>query len=541
MSSTKYRDACIIATVCCVTILSIFLTGATSVAITTIGRDLNFSQEDLQWPLNVYSLSYGCLLLLCGRLADMIGSKRVFLLGSAWFSVWSIAAAFARSPPQFIVFLGLQGIGSAANTPAGISLISSYFPPGKKKNTAFAVLGAGQPIGFITGMILGGILSQSSASWRTIFWLQAGLSAVLCVLGWLCLPKDDMLGRYNMGLDWVGAVLSTTGLGLLVYDLAESTATPKGWATPFVPSLLGTAIILIVSFVFWELRREAKGQSVLLPMSLWTQPGAKMGPVILLVFFGWWGFNTLGYFVPLFFQEVQLLSPLQTAVRLVPMGISGLVANVATGYLVGGVPGQILVVIGLSSAMASCIIFALMKITATYWSMAFLVMTLLPILDIAYTVANMQVCSSFPAHSQALAGSIFSVATRLGTSIGLAVTSTIANSVSAKFNRQHPELGAEDPAVLMAGFRAAGWTCCGAIVIALIIAAVGLRGIGLVGQQRPAACAEKSDGDIELATGKRKPSPGSANLVSERASITTLAAGREASNKPGKAESATDM
>ena len=103
---------------------------------------------------------------------------------------------------------------------------------------------------------------------------------------------------------------------------SESTATPKGWATPFVPSLFGTAVILIVSFVVWELRREARGQSVLLPMSMWTQPGAKMGPVILLVFFGWWGFNTLSYFAPLFYQEVQFLSPLQTAVRLVPMGIS---------------------------------------------------------------------------------------------------------------------------------------------------------------------------------------------------------------------------
>lgn len=80
--------------------------------------------------------------------------------------------------------------------------------------------------------------------------------------------------------------------------------------------------MLIIGFVLWELRREAKNQSVLLPMSMWTQPGAKMGPIILLVFFGWWGFNTLAYFIPLFYQQVQLLNPLQTAVRLVPMGIS---------------------------------------------------------------------------------------------------------------------------------------------------------------------------------------------------------------------------
>lgn len=148
-----------------------------------------------------------------------------------------------------------------------------------------------------------------------------------------------MSTRYNKGLDWIGAILSTVGLGLLVCDLAcvhitslwancidvvhsESTSTPKGWATRFVPSLFGTAIVLLVLFVFWEIRREARNESVLLPMSIWTQPGVKMGPVILLVFFAWWGFNTLSYFVALFFQEVQMLNPLQTAVRLVPMGIS---------------------------------------------------------------------------------------------------------------------------------------------------------------------------------------------------------------------------
>lgn len=103
---------------------------------------------------------------------------------------------------------------------------------------------------------------------------------------------------------------------------SESTSAPEGWGTPFVPSLFGTAIVLLVLFVLWEVRREAKNESVLLPMSIWIQPGVKMGPIILLVFFAWWGFNTLSYFVALFFQEIQMLNPLQTAIRLVPMGIS---------------------------------------------------------------------------------------------------------------------------------------------------------------------------------------------------------------------------
>ncbi|KAI0075980.1 hypothetical protein K474DRAFT_1663636 [Panus rudis PR-1116 ss-1] len=496
--SQRLKDGLITTTICGVTVLSIFLTGATTVAITTIGKDLNFKQSDLQWPLNVFALSYGCLLLLCGRLADIIGSKKMFLMGSAWLSLWSVAAAAAPNSWSFILFLGFIGIGPAANTPASISIISTYFPPGRAKNQAFAILGAGQPIGFIVGMILGGLLAQSKASWRSIFALEAGLGCLLCVIGWLVLPADDESKRYDKGLDWVGAVLSTAGLGLMVYDLGESTSAPRGWATPFIPSLFGTSIILLVLFVMWERHREKQAKSVLLPMSMWTQPDAKMGPVFLLVVFGWWGFNTLSYYVPLFYQQVLLLGPLQTAVRLVPMGVAGLITNLVTGYVVAKVPGQLLVVFGLLSCVVSCIVFALIDIHASYWTMAFIVMITLPVLDIAYTVGNMQVCSGFDGKSQALAGSIFSVATRLGTSLGLSITSSIAASVSSAYNKHHPNLTATDPSVLMAGYRAAGWTCCGAVIISLLVAIFGLRGIGLVGQQQLPLEKPLAHGPIEL-------------------------------------------
>ncbi|KAF7790920.1 hypothetical protein EIP86_001878 [Pleurotus ostreatoroseus] len=255
-------------------------------------------------------------------------------------------------------------------------------------------------------------------------------------------------------------------------------------------------------------------------MSIWIQPGVKMGPIILLVFFAWWGFNTLSYFVALFFQEVQMLNPLQTAIRLIPMGISGIMSNIVTGYLVAVIPGQVLVVLGLLFALAACLIFSLIKVTITYWAMGFIIVVTLPVLDIAYTVANMQVCSGLPPDSQALAGSIFSVATRLGTSFGLAVTSAVANSVSVRYNKGSPQYGANDPAVLMVGFRAAGWTCCGTIVFALIIAIVGMRGVGLVGQEQGAGLHTKQDvNDVEAIAGFGESTTGSS---SNNGSITTL-------------------
>ncbi|THH29702.1 hypothetical protein EUX98_g4481 [Antrodiella citrinella] len=218
---------------------------------------------------------------------------------------------------------------------------------------------------------------------------------------------------------------------------------------------------------------------------MFTRPGTRMTPVLLVVLFGWWGFNTLSYFVPLYLQQVLLLSPLQASVRLIPMGISGLVTNLTTGYIIAVVPGQVLVLISLFSCLASGVVFALIDVHASYWAMTFIVMITLPVLDIAYTVGNMQVCLSFDRNSQALAGSIFGVATRLGTSIGLAVSSSVAVSVSQKFLQMpaHAHLSATDPEVLMSGFRAAGWTCVGALSIALVVAVIGLRGIGLIGQQ----------------------------------------------------------
>lgn len=106
------------------------------------------------------------------------------------------------------------------HTFTGISILSAHFAPGKSKNAAFAVVGAGQPIGYIVGLILGGVLSQSAASWRTIFYLQAGLGCLFCIVGWFVIPPDDRSRRYDLGLDLVGAFLSTAGLGLLVCDLA---------------------------------------------------------------------------------------------------------------------------------------------------------------------------------------------------------------------------------------------------------------------------------------------------------------------------------
>ncbi|KAG1721892.1 major facilitator superfamily domain-containing protein [Suillus lakei] len=499
------RDIAFIVALCGVTTLNVFLLGAVTVALPTIGKDLNFQEGNLYWPVNVNSLSFGGLLLFCGRLGDIFGGRFMFLVGSLWFAIWSLATAFVPSSNVFIVDMALLGIGSAANTPAAIGLCSSYFPPGANRNKAFSALGVGSPVGFILGLIASGLLTESSATWRSLFYIQAGLAVFFVCLALVVFPKDHSNRRYDKGLDWGGAVLSTTGLGLLTFSLSDSTSAQNGWLAPQVLSLFLVSIVLLVAFVFFERWRESRNMSVLMPLSIWRQPGTKLGPLVGVVFFGWFSFDTLNYFFTLYFQQVQLLDPLQTSLRFIPMAIAGAIPSIAAGYFVARVPAQILMLIGLLVSSVSSIIFALINPDLSFWHMAFFMMITIAGVAIVYPLGNQQIAVSLDEDSQSLAGGIFSVTTRLATALGLAVTSEIADSVSKAYNNKHPDLDAQSPEVLMVGFRAAGWTCFASTLLGIIIVIFGLRDLGIIGKKTRAS-ATQSDDDT-LNSGQSDPEP----------------------------------
>ncbi|KAJ7682956.1 major facilitator superfamily domain-containing protein [Mycena rosella] len=500
-----FNDVALIVSVSGVTTLNVFLSGALTVALPTIGKDLNFKQSDLQWPLNVYALSYGCLLLFFGRLGDIVGGRTMFLVGSIWFSIWSLATAFAPNSEAFIIFVALMGLGSAANTPSGLGLLAASFAPGPKRNKAYGVMGAGQPLGFILGLILGGLLTQSHATWRAVFYMQSGLGVFFVVLGFVFLVKQPTPRLYTKGLDWGGALLSAAGIGLLTYSLADSTTARKGWSTPQIPSLFSASAVILAVFIFYERHRENRGQSVLLPIKIWQQPGKKMGSIVAIQFFVWWSFNTLSYFTTLYYQQVNRLSPVETAVRYIPMTIAGFIVNILTSRVINRVPGQPLILFGIVGSIIAPLIYALMDVHASYWRTAFLVMIFIVIADVIYPAGNLYLSSVFDDDSQSLAGGLFNVATRIGTSLGLAITSSIATATSQKYQRAHPELALDSPEVLMVGFRAAGWTCFAVSVLSLMIALFGLRGVGIIGQKEEKAEGGSGVPDTQLSDLEQRP------------------------------------
>ncbi|EIW86181.1 MFS general substrate transporter [Coniophora puteana RWD-64-598 SS2] len=472
----------------------VFLSGSLTVALPTIGADLKFSEADLQWPMNVYALAYGCLMLLFGRVGDIVGGRFMFLAGSLFFAAWTLVAAFAPTQNIFIISMAFMGIGAAANTPASLGLAALYFPPGPNRTKAYSALGAGQPLGCTLGLVLGGILTGSKATWRSAFYIQAGLAVLFAVIGFFLLPKPTTRG-YSKGLDFGGAILSSAGLALLTYSLSDSTMTPRGWSAPQVPSILSVSILVLGLFVWYEMWRERKGMSVLLPMSIWTRPGTKLGPLMLCVFFAWWNFNTCSYFYTLYFQQVKLLSPLQASLWYLPLALSGVIPAVLVAYFLGYFSGFSMMLVGILFSTASPLIFALIKVDLIYWAMTFPMVVCIVGVDAIYPIGNLQITAEFDEDSQSLAGGIFNVTTRIATSLGLAVTSSIAANVSQKYNHAHADLSSTSPEVLMVGFRAAGWTCFATSVISLIVAVFWLRDIGNVKTDSTGAPEEGTDSD----------------------------------------------
>lgn len=475
---TGWRAWCMILAISGSTLLNVYFGGAMTVAVPSIGSDLSFSQATLSWPIQAYNLSYGCLLLLTGRMADKYGRRTLFMVGASWFTLLSIPPIFCPEPVSLITVVGLLGVGASMMTSAGIGIIGGNLT-GALKTRAMAVLAGGQSVGFILGILASGFLCNLHRGWRYIFILQAALGAIFLGAAWISVPKDRV--KYDREMDWMGAVLSSLGLVLLIFSLSQSQSV--GWRTAYIPTLFSLSLIFLVLFAMWERRRESQGRAVLLPFSIFKQGNGRFGGVFAMIFLMWWGFNTVQYFVTLYFQDVQKLTPLHTSIAFIPEAISGMIVNALSGLVVEYVSGEKLNAFGAGSLVAACALLGVIEPHGSYWKNAFLVLTLLPIADTAFIVGNIFTTSAMDERSQALAGGLFSTATRISTAVGLALTSLVATSVSNNYAHAH-DIDPVSPRALLEGYHAAGWLCLAAASVGLILNFWALRGVGVMGGRK---------------------------------------------------------
>src|SRR6266480_6263167 len=256
-----------------------------NVALPTIKNDLHFSEGGLQWVITAYAIVFGGVLLLGGRMADLLGRRRVFMVGMAVFTIFSLLDGLAWSSSSLIAFRGLQGLGAALLAPAALSILTTTFREGRDRNVALGIWGAASGSGGAAGVLLGGALT-SALSWSWIFFINVPVG--LLVIGltpWLLRESRAELGHRTF--DFAGAASITGGLMLVVYAMTR--ATQHGWATGETFGLLAGSVALIAAFFVIELRSKAP----LLPLRIFrlrtlsasNVSGLLMGGAIFSQFF----------------------------------------------------------------------------------------------------------------------------------------------------------------------------------------------------------------------------------------------------------------
>lgn len=281
-----------------------------NVALPSLGRDLGLAEANLQWGVTAFALPSGGFLLLAGRLGDLVGRRRMFLVGLSVFAVASLAATLAVDPATFLAARAVQGLGAAVTIPTAMALLTTTFPEGPARNRALGVSGMVLSLGFTLGMLLGGTLT-SALGWRSTMALNVVMALPVLVAAPLLLTESRRTDRPR--LDLPGAVTVTGGLLALIY--AVSTAAETSWTRPDVLVTLAAAILLFGAFVLVE----SRAAEPLVSLAVLRRRTVAVGNLGGLVTFAM--ASSLTFLLTLYLQQIRQLSPFESGLV---FGVTGL-------------------------------------------------------------------------------------------------------------------------------------------------------------------------------------------------------------------------
>ncbi|OCK81537.1 MFS general substrate transporter [Lepidopterella palustris CBS 459.81] len=457
------------------------------IVLPTIGKDLNIPDSRQQWIVSAYALTFGCFLLLWGRLADVYGKRMIFIWGSAWVAVTTIVIPFVRNEIGFDVLRGLQGLGAAANVPTAIGILGVTFPPGKAKNYAFVCYGAGAPLGSVFGNILGGVIGEY-LNWKWIFWILAILAVAVTAAGSFIIPLPPIETNttgVKAAVDWIGGTLITVGLLALMFALTEGNVV--GWSTPWVPVLIAISLILIILFVLWQWYLENRtSRRPLMKVSIWSNMRFSAAMAIMALFFA--SFNNFLIFATYFFQEYLGLSVIQTTLRFIPTGVGGILVSFVTANILSRIRGNYILMFGTISVGIASLLFAIPIPTSTSYFAYGLPAMLLAVCgaDTLYPSLTLFTAHSLPQEDQALGGALINAVGQVGRAIGLAIgtaleTAVIASKKGTDVSSVGKAIIKPGDAALLAGLRAAEWFNFALAIAAFAVVLFAFRGAGKVG------------------------------------------------------------
>jgi EmrB/QacA subfamily drug resistance transporter len=411
----KWLALALLATVQFMVILDIAIV---NVALPSIQVDLGFSQESLQWVISAYALLFGGFLLLGGRVADLLGRRRLFIAGLVVFSAASLLSGLAWSDTALIFARAAQGFGAALITPAALSILMTTFAEGRERNTALGVWGAVGAFGAVAGVLLGGILTDW-LSWEWIFYINVpvGLGALALTPLLLTESRDAHVKSFDVP----GGVLVTGGLITLVYAITQ--ANDYGWGSVETIGLFAAAGALLAAFVGWE----ARVKEPLMPFAIFrirTVTAANISGLIL-------GTVTFSMFLmlTLYMQQVLGYSPMKTGVAYLAVAGSAIITSTIAAPLVTRVGVKPVIVAGMAFLAAVLLYFTQVSVAGTYLGDLLPGFLLIAMgLGFSFVPISIAALAGVQASEAGLASGLFNTSQQIGGALGIAALSAVATS-----------------------------------------------------------------------------------------------------------------
>ena len=437
------------------------------VALPSIDAELAFSAGGLQWVLSAYLLSFGGLLLLGGRVADLLGRRRMFILGAGLFALASLGAGLAGTSGALLTARAVQGVAAAIMTPTALSIVMTTFPEGAERNKALGIWGSTGAIGGTAAWLVGGPITDG-LGWEWIFFINVPVAAAVAALSPVLLSESrGAVGERRF--DVAGAVTITAALVTLVYAVVE--APEAGWGSARTLGMLAAAAVLTVGFVVIESRSAAP----LAPLGVFRSRSLVGGNLVLFAL------GTTGFGVPFiltqYAQEVLGWSPIQFGLASVVMPVTAVIGTATAQAIAtkGGVRPVAVV------AMALCglgsLLLTQVSVGGSYLGDLFLALLILgPGIGAAYVAGTIASLTGVAETEAGLASGLNNASFQIGGAVGVAILSTVAVSGAH---------GADPLAALADGYRSA-------FAVSIVVAALGaVAAAALLGRRRePEAVAQ---------------------------------------------------
>ncbi len=450
---TSRRKWLALGLLCVVQFMVVLDVAIVNVALPSIQADLGFSQGDLQWVISAYALVFGGFLLLGGRAADIVGRRRLFLVGVVVFTAASLLAGLAWSDTSLIAARVLQGLGAAVITPAALSILSTMFPEGRERNIALGAWGAVGGFGAVAGVLLGGILTDA-LSWEWIFFVNVpvGVAAFLVTPFLLEESRDAEVKSFDLP----GAVLVTGGLSTLVYAVTQ--AGQEGWLAAGTLVSFGIAAALLAGFIGWELRHpDPLMRFGILRIS--TVSGANVAGFILGT-----ALFSMFLMLTLYMQQVLGYSPMRTGVAYLAVAGTAIVWSGVAAQLVTRIGVKPVMLIGMTTLTGGLVFFTQVSAGGSYVADLLPGFLLIGVgLGFSFVPISIAALAGVEPAEAGLASGLINTSQQIGGAIGIAALSTIATTRT----EDAVGSGATLSAALVDGFA-------GAFLVGAIIAALGI-------------------------------------------------------------------